>query len=62
MNGVESPLTDQRNSRIGATGAMPITNHQSLKLSCNGGTHIRYGGNYHNVSIAWQYSWLGRPN
>jgi hypothetical protein len=51
VNGVENRLTDQRNSRIGATGAMPIINHQSLKLSYNGGTYIRYGGSYHNVSV-----------
>ena len=22
---------------------------------------INYGGNYQNVSIAWQYSWIGWP-
>lgn len=26
------------------------------------GTYIWYGGNYQNVSVAWQYSWLWRPN
>ena len=62
VNGVENPLTLQTNSRLGATGAVPISSHQSLKLSYNGGTYIRYGGNYHNVSVAWQYSWLGKPN
>ena len=62
LNGVEDLLTKQTNSRIGATAAVPITNRQSLKLSYNDGTYIRYGGNYHNVSFAWQYSWLGRPN
>jgi hypothetical protein len=62
VNGVENPLTEQTNSRIGVTWAVPITNHQSLKLSYNGGAYIRYGGNYRNVSVAWQYSWLGRPN
>ena len=62
LNGLEDPLTKQTNSRIGVAAAVPITNHQSLKLSYNDGTYIRYGGNYHNVSFAWQYSWLGRPN
>jgi hypothetical protein len=62
VNGVEVPLSKQMNSRIGATAAVPISNHQSLKLSYNDGTYIRYGGNYQSVSVGWQYSWMGRPN
>jgi hypothetical protein len=62
INGVENPLTFQANSRIGATASVPITKHQSLKLSFNAGAYIRLGGDYRNVSVAWQYSWLGRPN
>ena len=61
VNGVQNPLTEQTNSRIGGTVAIPITKHQSLKFSYNNGTYIRFGGNYQNVSAAWQYSWLGRP-
>jgi hypothetical protein len=60
--GVENPLTKRTNSRLGGTAAVPITKHQSLKLGYSGGTYIRFGGNYQNVSVAWQYSWLGRPN
>jgi hypothetical protein len=62
LNGVENPLTRQSNSRIGGTAAVPITRHQSLKFSYSDGDYIRFGGNYQNVSVAWQYSWLGRPN
>jgi len=62
LNGVLSPGTLQRNSRIGTTASIPLTKRQSLKLSYNNGAYIAYGGNYQNVSIAWQYSWLGRPN
>jgi hypothetical protein len=62
LNGVENPNTLQRNSRIGGTVSVPVNNHQSLKFSYNRGAYIRYGGNYDNVSLAWQYSWLGRPN
>ncbi len=62
VNGVRNPLTQQTNSRIGATVAVPITKHQTLKFSYNNGTYIRFGGNYQNVSVGWQYSWLGRPN
>jgi hypothetical protein len=61
LNGVEQSLSTQRNSRIGGTVALPISKHQTLKFSYSNGTYIRFGGNYQNVSAAWQYSWLGRP-
>jgi hypothetical protein len=38
-----------------------VSKHQSLKCSYNNGTYIRFGGDYQNLSIAWQYSWLGKP-
>jgi hypothetical protein len=62
LEGVENPLTHQANSRIGATGSFPISKHQSLKVSYSDGTYIRFGGNYQSISVAWQYSWIGRPN
>jgi hypothetical protein len=62
LNGVENPSTLQKNSRIGGTVSMPVSKHQSLKFSYNHGAFVRYGGKYDNVSVAWQYSWLGRPN
>lgn len=62
LNGVENPNTEQRNSRIGATVSIPVRNRQSLKFSYNRGAYIRYGGDYQNVSVGWQYSWVGRPN
>ncbi len=61
VNGIENSLTRLTNSRLGATFAFPISKHQSLKFSYSDGTYIRFGGNYQNVSVAWQYSWLGRP-
>jgi len=61
INGVSNPVTEQANSRIGATVSVPITKHQSLKFSYSNGTYIRFGGNYQNVTAAWQYSWLGKP-
>ena len=57
---MENRLTVQRNSRIRATVAVPITKHQALKFSYSNGAYIRYGGNYQNVSAAWQYLWLGK--
>jgi len=62
LNGVENPSTLQRNSRVGGTVSVPVSKHQSIKFSYNRGAYIRYGGNYQNVSFAWQYSWRGRPN
>jgi hypothetical protein len=59
LNGVENPRTLQSNSRIGATVAVPITKHQSLKCSYANGAYIRFGGDYQAVSLAWQYSWVG---
>jgi hypothetical protein len=61
-NGAAQPKTIQNNSRIGATVSVPLNNHQSLKFSYNNGAYINYGGNYQNVSVAWQYSWIGWPH
>ena len=62
INGVPNPLTHETNSRIGGTVSLPISKHQSLKFSYSDGTYIRFGGNYQNVSAAWQYYWFGKPN
>lgn len=62
LNGVETPTTLQANSRLGATAAVPITKHQSLKFSYSGGTYTTFGGNFQSVQAAWQYSWIGHPN
>jgi hypothetical protein len=61
VNGVQNPLSREQNSRIGGTTSVPISKHQSLKFSYSNGTYIRFGGNYQNLSVAWQYSWLGKP-
>jgi hypothetical protein len=62
LNGVENPGTSQRNSRLGGTISVPFSKHQSLKFSYNNGAYIKYGGNFQDISLGWQYSWLGRPN
>jgi hypothetical protein len=62
INGIQNPNSLQKNSRIGATVSLPVSRHQSLKVSYNRGAYIRYGGNFNNVSVGWQYSWVGRPN
>jgi hypothetical protein len=62
VNGIQNVNTYQKNSRIGATVSVPVNRHQSIKISYNNGAYVLYGGNYQSVSVAWQYSWLGRPN
>jgi len=62
LSGVANPNTRQTGSRLGITGSFPLVNHQTIKVSFNDGAYIRFGGNYKNVSVAWQYSWLGKPN
>jgi hypothetical protein len=61
LNGVENPVSYLRNSRVGGTVSFPISKHQSIKVSYNNGAYIKYGGDFQNISVAWQYSWLGRP-
>ncbi|MGB7555177.1 MAG: transporter [Candidatus Korobacteraceae bacterium] len=61
LSGIANPATRQTSSRIGVTGAVPVSKRQSLKVSYNTGTYIRFGGDYQSLSVAWQYSWLGRP-
>jgi hypothetical protein len=60
LNGVENRATLQKNSRIGATTAIPISKHQSLKFSYDRGAVIRFGGAFQAVQVAWQYGWIGR--
>ncbi len=59
LNGIRNLESKQTGSRIGGTFSVPITKHQSLKCSYSDGTYIRFGGDYQNLSVAWQYSWIG---
>ncbi len=60
VNGVANPVTRQTGSRIGGTASIPFTKHESVKFSYSNGAYTRFGGNYQNVSVSWQYSWFGR--
>jgi hypothetical protein len=62
LAGIQNLQTRQTGSRIGGTASVPLGKHQSIKINYSNGTYIRFGGNYQNVSLAWQYSWLGKPN
>ena len=61
LSGVRNLATKQTGSRIGGTASIPISKHQSIKISYSNGTYIIFGGNYQNVSVAWQYYWTGWP-
>jgi len=61
LNGVENPVTKQQSSRVGLTASIPLTAHQSIKVSFSDGAYVRYGGNYQSISAAWQYGWLSQP-
>ena len=61
LDSIRNPETRQTSSRVGGTAAFRVSKHQSIKISYSGGAYVRFGGNYQNVSLAWQYSWLGRP-
>jgi hypothetical protein len=61
LNGITNLRTVQKNSRVGVTMSVPLSKHQSVKISYNNGAYISYGGNYQNISLAWQYSWIGWP-
>ena len=61
LNGVPNPGTRQTSQRMGATAALRLSRHQTIKISYSGGTYVRFGGNYQDVSLAWQYSWLTWP-
>jgi len=62
VNGIQTRGSVQRSSRVGVTGSVPLTHHQSLKFSYSDGAYVQYGGNYQKIAFAWQYSWFGRPN
>jgi hypothetical protein len=61
LKGVDNPQTRQTSSRLGITASVPISKHGSVKVSYSDDIYTRYGGAYRNVSAAWQYSWIGRP-
>lgn len=58
--GIPNPTTKQTSSRLGGTFSLPYTRHQSVKVSFSGGTYSRFGGDYKNFQVSWQYSWIGK--
>lgn len=62
LSGVRNLASKQTGSRVGGTISLPFTKHQSIKIAYSNGTYISFGGDYQNLSVGWQYSWLGKPN
>ncbi|MGH6911180.1 MAG: transporter [Phenylobacterium sp.] len=51
----------QRNWRVGATLAVPVTSQQSIKFYASRGVSARTGNNFDLIGVAWQYRWFSRP-
>jgi hypothetical protein len=49
----------QQNSRLGATVALPLDRHNSIKLYASTGVSTRTGSDFDAIGIAWQYRWGG---
>jgi len=49
----------QQNWRGGATLAIPVDVHHSIKLYASTGVSARTGNNFDLVGVAWQYRWGG---
>ena len=49
----------QRNSRLGATYALPLDARQSLKFSYSRGAYTTIGADFHAIGFAYQYLWGG---
>ena len=48
----------QKNSRVGATFSLPVTQKQSLRVTWARGTTARIGGKLNTLAIGWQYAWF----
>jgi len=48
----------QDNTRAGVTLAMPVTPHQSLKLTWARGVTTRIGSSFDTIGAAWQWVWF----
>jgi hypothetical protein len=60
LNSIRNLATEQTSSRVGGTMSIPVTGRQSIKVSYSKGAYIRFGGDYQNVQVSWQYSWIGK--
>ena len=56
VNGVRND-DGLKNSRAGATLALPLDRHNSLKFSASRGVTTRIGTSFDIIGVAWQYRW-----
>jgi hypothetical protein len=49
----------QENTRVGATVAVPIDRHNSVKVYASTGATARTGTDFTTVGFAWQFRWGG---
>lgn len=56
VNGVRS-ATEQRNSRLGGTLAVPIGRGQSVKFAVSRGAFVARGGNFTSFGASYNYAW-----
>jgi hypothetical protein len=57
ING-EDRDTLQRNSRVGATLSIPLGLKHGLILAYTSGISARYGANFDNIILSYQFRWL----
>ena len=50
--------TSLSNTRFGLTASYPLGTWQSLKIAVNKGVTTRFGGDFRQYTIAWQYTWF----
>ena len=48
----------QKNTRVGATFSLPLTQQQSIKVAWAKGVTTRIGGDFNIVAVGWQYVWF----
>jgi hypothetical protein len=48
----------QKNSRLGATFSLPLTQRQSFKAAWAKGVTTRSGGHLNTIVLGWAYSWV----
>ena len=57
INGAVNADT-QKNSRVGATFSLPVTQQQSLRVAWARGVTARIGGKLNTLAVGWQYAWF----
>ena len=45
----------QENTRVGATLALPVNRHNSIKLYASSGVATRTGGDFNTIGAGWQF-------